>query len=153
MIVQSWIQSTSELNRGSASRDMPVRLRVIIVSSAEIFLASSNLWFISSEKIPAVYQSLWSILSVKVNGWRGSDLPISATEARTDSHLDEGSGSHSKDASAPATRIFSPLAVAGLCVVIGCYWYLFKRLTPVSAARFYRFEHIVAHSSGKVVAK
>src|SRR5262249_52559953 len=32
------------------------------------------------------YQSLWSILRVNVN-WRGSDLPISATEARTDSHL------------------------------------------------------------------
>jgi hypothetical protein len=30
---------------------------------------------------------------------------------------------------------------------------LFKRLTPVSAGRFYRFEQIVAYSSGKVVAK
>jgi hypothetical protein len=29
------------------------------------------------------------------------------------------------------TRIFSPLAVAGLCVTIGRYWYLFKRLTPL----------------------
>src|SRR5215510_16518465 len=26
----------------------------------------------------------------------------------------------------PGTRIFSPLAVAGLCVTIGRYWYLFK---------------------------
>jgi hypothetical protein len=51
------------------------------------------------------------------------------------------------------TRIFSPLAVAGLCVTIGRYWYLFKRLTAVSAGRFYRFEHIVTYSSGKVVAK
>src|SRR5262249_17443239 len=51
------------------------------------------------------------------------------------------------------TRIFSPLAVAGLCVSIGRYWYLFKRLTAVSAGRFYRFEHIVAYSSDKVVAK
>jgi hypothetical protein len=33
------------------------------------------------------------------------------------------------------------------------YWYLFKRLTAVSAGRFYRFEHIVTYSSGKVVAK
>ena len=44
-------------------------------------------------------------------------------------------------------------AVAGLSVTIGRYWYLFKRLTAVSAGRFYRFEHIVAYSSGKVVAK
>jgi hypothetical protein len=51
------------------------------------------------------------------------------------------------------TRIFSPLAVAGLCVTIGRYWYLFKRLTAVSAGRFYRFEHIVTYSSGKVIAK
>src|SRR5215831_10777779 len=28
-----------------------------------------------------------------------------------------------------------------------------KRLTVVSAGRFYRFEHIVSYSSGKVVAK
>ena len=53
----------------------------------------------------------------------------------------------------PDTRIFSPHAVAGLCVSIGRYWYLFKRLTAVSAGRFYRFEHIVTYSSGKVVAK
>jgi hypothetical protein len=36
---------------------------------------------------------------------------------------------------------------------ISHYWYLFKRLTAVSAGRFYRFEHIVSYSSGKVVAK
>jgi hypothetical protein len=53
----------------------------------------------------------------------------------------------------PATRIFSPLAVAGLCVTIGRYWYLFKRLTAVSAGRFYRFEHIVAYSSFKAHSK
>src|SRR5262245_38088184 len=53
----------------------------------------------------------------------------------------------------PGTRIFSPLAVAGLCVTIGRYWYPFKRLTALSAGRFYRFEHIVSYSSGKVVAK
>ena len=52
-----------------------------------------------------------------------------------------------------ATRIFSPLSVPGLCVTIGRYWYLFKPLTAVSAGRFYRFEHIDAYSSGKVVAK
>ena len=51
------------------------------------------------------------------------------------------------------TRIFSPLAVAGLCVTIGRYWYLFKRLTAVSAGRFYRFEHIVAYSSFKAHSK
>src|SRR5499433_4115857 len=51
------------------------------------------------------------------------------------------------------TRIFSPLAVARLCVTIGRYWYLLNRLTAVSAGRFYRFEHIVSYSSGKVVAK
>ena len=57
---------------------------------------------------------------------------------------------------APATRIFSPRAVPRLCVTIGRYWYLFQRLTAVSAllsGRFYRFEHIVTYSSGKVVAK
>jgi hypothetical protein len=53
----------------------------------------------------------------------------------------------------PDTRIFSPLTVSGLCVTIGRYWYLFKRLTPLPAGQFYRFEHIVAYSSGKVVAK
>src|SRR5262245_36932827 len=53
----------------------------------------------------------------------------------------------------PDTRIFSPLAVPGLCVTIGRYWHLFKRLTALSAGRFYRFEHIVTYSSGKVVAK
>ena len=47
----------------------------------------------------------------------------------------------------------SPLAVAGPCVTIGRYWYLFKRLTAVSGGRFYRFEHTVTYSSGKVVAK
>jgi hypothetical protein len=51
------------------------------------------------------------------------------------------------------TTIFSPLVVARLWVTIGRYWYLFKRLTAVSAGRFYRFEHIVAYSSDKVVAK
>ena len=39
------------------------------------------------------------------------------------------------------------------CVTIGHYRYLFKRLTALPAGRFYRFEHIVAYSSGKVVAK
>jgi hypothetical protein len=51
------------------------------------------------------------------------------------------------------TRIFSPHIVARLCVTIGRYWYLFKRLMAVSACRFYRFEHIVTYSSGNVVAK
>ena len=47
----------------------------------------------------------------------------------------------------------SPRTVARLCVTIGRYWYLFKRLTAFSAGRFYRFERIVAYSSGKVIAK
>ena len=51
------------------------------------------------------------------------------------------------------TRIFSPLTVARLCVTIGRYWYLFKRLTAVSAGRFYRFEHIATHSSFKAHSK
>src|SRR5215510_4861463 len=51
------------------------------------------------------------------------------------------------------TRIFSPLAVAGLCVTIGRYWYLFKRLTAISAGRFYRFAHIEAYSSFKAHSK
>src|SRR5262245_43456906 len=53
----------------------------------------------------------------------------------------------------PDTSIFSPHAVAGLCVTIGRYWYLFKRLTAVSAGRFYRFEHIVSYSSFKAHSK
>jgi|SRR5262245_20807275 len=48
---------------------------------------------------------------------------------------------------------FSPHAVAGLCVTIGRYWYLFKRLTTVSAGRFYRFEHIATNSSFKALSK
>ena len=51
------------------------------------------------------------------------------------------------------TRIFSPLAVAGLCDTIGRYVYLSKRLTVLPASRFYRFAHIVTYSSGKVVGK
>src|SRR5262245_15897571 len=47
----------------------------------------------------------------------------------------------------------STTTIRGLGVTIGRYWYLVKRLTAVSAGRFYRFEHIVAYSSGKVVAK
>jgi hypothetical protein len=31
--------------------------------------------------------------------------------------------------------------------------YLFMRLAAVSAGRFYRFEHMVSYSSGKVVGK
>jgi hypothetical protein len=52
-----------------------------------------------------------------------------------------------------ATRIFSPLAVAGQCVSIGRYWYLFKRFTAVSAGGFYRFEHIVSYSSWQSCSK
>jgi hypothetical protein len=51
------------------------------------------------------------------------------------------------------TRIFSALAVPRLCVTIGRYWYLSKRLTVLPAGRFYRFEHIETYSSGKVVGK
>jgi hypothetical protein len=52
-----------------------------------------------------------------------------------------------------ATRIFSSLAGAGLYDTIGHYMYLFKRLTAVFGGRFYRFEHIVSYSSGKVAGK
>ena len=47
----------------------------------------------------------------------------------------------------------SPLAVARLYVTIGRYWYLFKRLTAVSAGRFYRFEQIETHGSFKAHSK
>src|SRR5262249_44940819 len=53
----------------------------------------------------------------------------------------------------PDTRIFSPVAVPRLCDTIGRYLHLFNRLTPVWQPSFYRFEHIVSYSSGKVVAK
>ena len=39
------------------------------------------------------------------------------------------------------------------CVTIGRYWYLFKRLTAVSAGRFYRFKHLMAYSSFKALSK
>ena len=48
------------------------------------------------------------------------------------------------------TRIFSPVAVPRLYDTIGRYMYLFKRLTGVFGARFYRFEHIVTYSCSKV---
>ncbi len=54
---------------------------------------------------------------------------------------------------APDTRIFSPLRVPGLCVIIGHQVNESKRFTALRAGRFYRFEHIVPNSSGKVVAK
>src|SRR5262249_19094475 len=47
------------------------------------------------------------------------------------------------DGRAPDTRISSPLTAPRLCVTIGRYWYLSKRLTAVLARRFYRFEYIV----------
>ena len=49
--------------------------------------------------------------------------------------------------------IFSLLAGAGLCDAIGRYVYLFQRLTGVFGGRFYRFEHILSWSSGKVVGQ
>jgi len=55
--------------------------------------------------------------------------------------------------STPDTRIFSPLTGAGLYDTIGRYMYLFKRLTLLLAGRFYRLEHIVTYSSGKVAGK
>jgi hypothetical protein len=51
------------------------------------------------------------------------------------------------------TEIFSLLLVAGLCVAIGRQLNESKRLTPPCPARFYRFKHMVPHSSGKVVTK
>ena len=51
------------------------------------------------------------------------------------------------------TRIFSPHTVPRLYVTIGRCLNLFERLTAAQAGRFYRFEHIVAYSFFKVVAK
>src|SRR5262245_24556220 len=56
------------------------------------------------------------------------------------------------DGCAPDTRISSPLTAPRLCVTIGRYWYLSKRLTAVLARRFYRFEYIV-YSSFKAHSK
>src|SRR5262249_54932444 len=42
---------------------------------------------------------------------------------------------------------------SGTMCHFGRYWYLFKRLTAVSAGQFYRFEHIAADSSFKTLAK
>src|SRR5262249_39644971 len=50
-------------------------------------------------------------------------------------------------------RIFSPHSVAGLCVTSGRYWYLFKRLTAVSARRVFRFEHKETHNFFKPLSK
>src|SRR5262245_43139368 len=58
-----------------------------------------------------------------------------------------------EDTTPADTRIFSSLPVAGLCVSIGRYWYLFKRLTSISAGRFYRFEHVETDSSFKAHSK
>jgi hypothetical protein len=56
-------------------------------------------------------------------------------------------------AQTPDTRIFSHLAVARLCVTIGRYWYLSKRLTAVGRPSSYRFEHIETDSSFKAHSK
>jgi hypothetical protein len=57
----------------------------------------------------------------------------------------------------PAHPIYPPRGLSvllpSLYDIIGRYVYLFERLTPVSGGRFYRFEHIVTYSSGKVIAK
>jgi hypothetical protein len=53
----------------------------------------------------------------------------------------------------PDTRIFSPLTVPRLCVTIGHQVNEFKCLKPLFSRSIYRFEHIDANSSGKVVAK
>jgi hypothetical protein len=51
------------------------------------------------------------------------------------------------------TRIFSPHTVPRLCVSIGRYLNLFKRLTPVRRLSIYRFEHIVTGNSFKAPSK
>jgi len=85
-------------------------------------------------------------------GWkhRGNEIcnPSSLTRFRA-------AGNRQSVGSLPEgdTRIFSPATGAGLCDTIGCYLYLFKRLTPVCSPSFSRFEHISANSSGKVLAK
>ena len=51
------------------------------------------------------------------------------------------------------TRIFSPLLVARLYVTIGHQVNEFNSFYWLRYESIYRFEHIVAYSSGKVVAK
>ena len=51
------------------------------------------------------------------------------------------------------TRIFSPHIVARLCVSIGHQVNEFNSFCWLRYESIYRFEHIVAYSSGKVVAK
>jgi hypothetical protein len=57
------------------------------------------------------------------------------------------------DGRAPDTRIFSPLTVPRLCVTIGRQVNEFNSFCWLRDESIYRFEHIVANSSGKVVAK
>ena len=58
-----------------------------------------------------------------------------------------------RGAAAEAVRLARTARVPRLCDTIGHYVYLFERLTAVFGARFYRFEHIVTYSSGKVAGK
>jgi len=53
----------------------------------------------------------------------------------------------------PDTRIFSPLAVPGLCGTIGHQMNEFNSFCWLRDGSIYRFEHIETYSSGEVVAK
>jgi hypothetical protein len=78
----------------------------------------------------------------KLRGCRGHGAALSCT------HLSMDPANRTID-----TRIFSPRAVSGLCITIGRYWYLSKRLRAVANPHFDRFEPIETESSGKVMAK
>ncbi len=65
----------------------------------------------------------------------------------------EGGGSGQGQNRTADTRIFSPETVPGLCVTIGRQVNEFNSFCCLRYEPIYRFEHIVAYSSGKVVAK
>jgi len=84
----------------------------------------------------------------------GNTLPIHWSPKRLDKTNGQSVGRTAVERELRGdTRIFSPLAVPRLCDTIGRYMYLFEGLTAVFGGRFYRFEHIVSYSSGKVIAK
>jgi len=74
------------------------------------------------------------------------------TESLSKEISEAGSGGQGRNRTAD-TRIFSPERVPGLCVTIGRQVNESKRLEPVRTGRFFRFEHIRANGSGKVLTK
>src|SRR5262249_62374901 len=65
-----------------------------------------------------------------------------ATSYHSSSHRIEGAHNRIQ----PDTKIIDSLAVPRLCVPIGHYWYLFKRLTAGFVAWYFRFVKIVVYS-------